>query len=244
MKDMKSKIAITLVCIILGIILAIQFKTVNKTIGSGKLPALRSKELAVELNKLIEEKETLENELGNLENLVRQYEKTASEENAIVEELSKERLKYRMFAGYESVNGPGIILTIDDPPVEVVFGDETSYIVDNFDYILYIISYLNASGAEAISINGQRYTAFTELLRVSDYLNINGVSIAPPIIIKAIGAPDDLESALRLKGGVVWELEYYSELEINITQEEDIEIPRYTKIKEFRYAKPIIDVSN
>ncbi len=239
MYDLKSKIAITLICVLLGIVIAIQFNTVNSTVGPGKIPFQRSKELIVELNKLKDEKEKLTTELNNLENKVKQYEDNVSKESVYINQLSKELLKYKIFAGYEKVEGPGIILTIDDPPIDVVHGDETSIIVENYDLILQIISYLNVSDAEAISINDLRYTGFTELLQVSNHLNVNGVSIGPPIKIMAIGDPEKLETALRLKGGVVYMLENWYGLAIKITREDNVVIPRYNKIKELRYAEPI-----
>lgn len=239
----KSKIAILIVSMILGIILAIQFNTVKSIVGPGYLPVQRSKELAVELNNLQKEKENLLNELENLEKKVKQYESSASKENVYIEELSKELQKYRMFAGYERVQGEGIVLNIDDPKREIVYGDETSTIVENYDYLLQIISYLNVSGAEAISINGLRYTNYTEFLLAGNHLNINGVPISAPIEIKAIGPPEDMENALRLKGGVLDILKYGFEMQISLTQKKNIIIPRYTKIQEFRYAKPVENIN-
>ncbi len=40
-----------MVSLFLGIILAIQFKTVNKTVGEGVLPTQRAQQLAIELKK-------------------------------------------------------------------------------------------------------------------------------------------------------------------------------------------------
>ena len=49
MNKMKSNLAMVMVCIILGFVLTIHFKTINETLGDSKNPAMRSKELAVEL---------------------------------------------------------------------------------------------------------------------------------------------------------------------------------------------------
>lgn len=239
MRKLKSKIAFTLVCVILGIILAIQFKTVNETVGNGILPTKSAQQLALELKKLKDEKEKLLEELSSLESKVKQYEKNAAEENVYIKNLMKELQKYRMFGGYEPVKGPGIIVIVNDPPIEVQFGDDTSIIVNNYDFLLEIISNLNAAGAEAISVNEQRYTGFTEIVPAGNHLEINGVSYGPPFIIKAIGEPKILESALRLKGGVIWYMENLFNLDVQIKEEKNIEIPRYTRINEFKYAKPI-----
>lgn len=239
MRELKSKIAFALVCVILGIILAIQFKTVNETVGNGILPTKSAQQLALELKKLKDEKEKLLEELSSLESKVKQYEKNAAEENVYIKNLMKELQKYRMFGGYEPVKGPGIIIIVNDPPIEVQFGDDTSIIVNNYDFLLEIISNLNAAGAEAISVNEQRYTGFTEIVPAGNHLEINGVSYGPPFIIKAIGEPKILESALRLKGGVIWYMENLFNLDVQIKEEKNIEIPRYTRINEFKYAKPI-----
>jgi len=89
-------------------------------------------------------------------------------------------------AGYVDLQGPGVIIEIYDPPVDVQYGIEYS-IVDDIDLILQTISVLNAAQAEAISINDQRYTAYTEIVRAGDHIEVNGVSINSPIVIKAIG---------------------------------------------------------
>lgn len=239
MKESMSKAVIILVCIMLGIILAIQFKTVENNVGSGTIPTQRAQQLAIDYKKLEDENNMLRKELDNLELKLKQYESGEADKDVYLENLYKDIEKYRMLAGYEEVQGPGVIIEINDPPSEVVFGDYSSIIVDNYDFILRIISVINATEAEAISINDQRYTSFTEITLAANHLEINGVSMGPPFVIKAIGKPDDLENALRIKRGIIWYMENVLNLEINIRQEQNIVIPRYKKIKEFRYAKPV-----
>lgn len=243
MKDLRSKIAITLVCAILGIILAIQFKTVTKTVGDGMIPTQRAQQLAIELKRLQDERESLRKELESLEGKVRQYEKGEAEKDFIVENLYRDLERFRMIAGYEEVKGPGVVIEIDDPELEVQFGDTSSAIVSNYEFILQIVSILNAAEAEAISINEQRFTSYTEIEPAANHLEINGVSFGPPFVIKAIGNPDLIESALRIKGGFVHSIQQYFDLSIQIRQEPELIIPKYRRIHEFRYAKPIDAIS-
>ena len=56
MKDIKSKVAIILVCTILGVILAIQFKAVENTVGSGAIPTQRAQQLAIDYKRLQDER--------------------------------------------------------------------------------------------------------------------------------------------------------------------------------------------
>lgn len=236
MRNTRGKIAIILVSILLGIMLAIQFKTVNKTVGEGVLPTQRAQQLAIELKKVQEERDSLIKALNEAESKIKQYEKGEADNDVFVENLYKDLEKYRILAGYVDLEGPGIILEIKDPPADVQYGIDYS-IVDDIDLILQTISVLNAAQAEAISINDQRYTSFTEIVRAADHIEVNGVSINSPIVIKAIGDPETLESALSIKRGIVWTLRYYN-YEVNLIKENNIKIPKYRKLVEFVYSKP------
>lgn len=242
MKKTNGQLAITLVSLFLGIILAIQFKTVNKTVGEGVLPTQRAQQLAIDLKKAQEERDAAIKALDEAENKIKQYEKGEADNNVYAENLYKDLEKYRILAGYVDLDGPGIVLEIQEPPADVQFGIEYS-IVDDLDLILQTISVLNAAEAEAISINDQRYTAFTEIERAGDHIEVNGVSINSPIVIKAIGNPETLESALSIKRGIVWTLKYY-DYNVHLAKEKNIRIPKYRKLIEFVYSQPVEEETN
>ncbi|MBS4540083.1 DUF881 domain-containing protein [Clostridium sp. D2Q-11] len=237
MKSWISKGLIIAVCILLGVIIAIQYKTVNSIVGQGFIPTQKNRELVEELTKLESEKETLMNELTNLENKVKKYENEASQESDYVKELSESLLKYKMFAGYKKVEGPGIEIKINNPEYN---GEQTEYttIVDYYSYLLDIISYLNVSGAEAISINDLRYTSFSEMTIAGDNINFNNKAIGVPIVIKAIGPVENFESTLGMSSSPIDLMEWYG-FKIEMTKKDNITIPRYTEIKEFKYARPV-----
>ncbi|MGO1369346.1 DUF881 domain-containing protein [Senegalia sp. (in: firmicutes)] len=237
MKNLVSKSLIVTVCVILGIIIAIQYKTVNSLVGPDFVPSQKNKELVNQVSKVEEEKEALMNELTNLENKVQKYESEVSEESDYVKELSKELSKYKMFAGYTEVEGEGVEIIINNPDSDDAYGYPIS-IVEDYEYLLDTISYLNVTGAEAISINDLRYTSFTEMLMAGDHLNINNKPIGSPIIIKAIGPADDFKAALEMNRGIVDLLQSYG-YKVEINKKENVKIPRYTEIKEFKYAEPI-----
>lgn len=242
MKRFKNYFALILVSVFLGIVLSIHFKTVNRSVGEGVLPVQRSQELAAELRKVQGDKDTLINTISDLESKIEQYEKSEVDKNVIAENLYNDAMKYRMLAGYVDLEGEGIILEINDPPVDLQFGGGYT-IVDELDLILQIISILNAADAEAISINDQRYTSFTEIVRAGNHIEINGVSNSSPIVIKAIGNPSTLESALTIKHGIIWQIRNLDYI-VHIRQDNNIFIPRYRKVKEFIYAEPVEETIN
>ncbi|MGM0396373.1 MAG: DUF881 domain-containing protein [Bacillota bacterium] len=237
MKIKGEIVALVTVSLILGLILSIQFKTINQSVGEGAMPTQRAQELANELRKAQSELESQLRHIQEIESKIEQYEKGGIENDIYAENLYKDAMKYRMLAGYTDLKGEGIVLEINDPPVDVEYGDIFS-IVDELDLVLQVVSVLNAAEAEAISINDQRYTAFTEIVRAGNHIEINGVSTGSPIIIKAIGNPDTLESALSIKWGIVWQLRNYDYI-VHLTQDKEVQIPRYRRVKDFIYASPV-----
>ncbi len=242
MKIKGEIIALVMVSLILGLILSIQFKTITQSVGEGIMPTQRAQELANELRKAQTEMEAQLRHIQEIESKIEQYEKGGIENDIYAENLYKDAMKYRMLAGYTDLKGQGIVLEINDPPVDIQFGEGFS-IVDELDLILQVVSVLNAAEAEAISINDQRYTAFTEIVRAGNHIEINGVSTGSPIIIKAIGNPDTLESALSIKWGIVWQLRSYDYI-VHLTQNNEVEIPRYRRVKDFIYASPVEETAN
>ena len=237
MKKIKESTALMLVSIFLGIILIIQFKTVNKTVGDGTLPVQRAQQLAMELKKAQSDREAQTNRIEELEKKINQYEKGEVDKSTYAENLYNDTMKYRMLAGYSELEGPGIVMEINDPIGDLQFGIGYS-IIDELEFVLQVISVLNAADAEAISINDHRYTAFTEIEKAGNHIEINGVSTNTPIIIKAIGNSQTLESALTLKGGIVQQIRDWDYL-VQINQEVKVTIPKYRRIKEFIFANPI-----
>ena len=242
MKKWRNYLALGLISIFLGIILSIQFKTVTDTSGEGILPTQRAQQLAIELKRVQEVRDSQINIINELEAKIKQYESQEVDKNVYAENLYKDIMKYRMLAGNLDLQGPGVVIEINDPPIDVQLGYGYS-LVDDLESILQVISVLNAADAEAISINDQRYTSFTEIEKAGGHIEINGASTNSPIIIKAIGDAQKLESALNLKGGIVQWFRSWDYI-VQVSKEKVIEIPKNRKIKEFIYASPVEENMN
>lgn len=102
-------------------------------------------------------------------------------------------------------------------------------IIYNYDLILSIVNKLNSAQASAISINGERIVFDTYLDLKDDSLYINNTKIKEPITIKAIGNKETLESALRIKYGIAWEIEKYYNYKVDIKSDDNISISGYDK---------------
>jgi len=239
MKYFNGKYAIAILCAVLGLVISMQFKSVQNTPGGGTISTQKAHQLAIELNNLKGEKENLNEELTNLERRLKEYELSESDENIIIKNLKNDLERYQLYTGLKPAIGPGIVITVEDPINEDGTESDISMIMYNYDIILSLINKLNASGAEAISINDQRYIATTEIYSTSNTIFINQVPTNPPIVIKAIGNTDTLEAALNMRYGIVWEMRQYYGLQVDVKREEIVDIPRYNKVIEYKYAKPI-----
>mgnify|MGYP000846285971 CR=1 FL=1 len=237
--ELKGKIALGLLCGILGLSIALQFNTIKKATEGNFLSTQKAQQLALELRNLRTEKDRLNEELTNLETRLKEYEISEADENLIIKNLKRDLERYQLLGGYKEGEGPGIIITVDDPHEEFIPAGDSSFIMYNYDLILELINKLNAAGAEAIAINDQRYIATTEIYYTSNTMLINSIPSQPPLEIKAIGNPETLEAALNIRYGIVWAMQQYYNLQVAVKKEDSITVPRYNKLVQYEYARPI-----
>lgn len=238
MKELNGKIALSILCAILGLTISTQFKVVKGNTGEF-LSTQKAQELAIELKEIRTEKEGLTDELLELERRLKEYEASEADESFIIRNLKRDLEKYQVVSGYKTVEGQGIEILIDDPVKQYSDQEQDSLIMYNYDILLSVINTLNGAGAEAISINDQRYTSTTEIYYTSNSILINSVPTIPPFIIKAVGNSESLEAALNMRFGIVERMRELYNLQVSIKKQDNIIIPRYNKTTKFEYAKPI-----
>lgn len=233
-------ISIALVSIVLGIMLSTQFKTVKK---SNVVTVQRAEELAAQLKQLQSEKDVLIKQINDLETKINAYEDSASKNSVITQTLKNDVEKYKELAGLTDLQGPGVIVTINDSKQAVPPGQDPNLFLVHDEDLLRVVNELRAAGAEAISLNDQRLIAISEIRCVGPTVNVNSVRFSAPYVIKAIGDPDTLEAALKLKGGVVDALATWG-IEVNIKKTDKVLIRKYDGVIKFRYAKPLVEGEN
>jgi uncharacterized protein YlxW (UPF0749 family) len=170
------------------------------------------------------ENQQLEVQLLELQRKVSQVEKALAARESEAAAILGELEAARMMAGVVPVNGPGVVVTLQDGQQAAHAQDVTRYIVHEQDVRL-VVNELRAAGAEAISINGQRLVSNSEIRCVGPTIIVNGVKSAAPFVITAIGDPTTMINGLHLPGGVMQLLQDYVQIEV---QKHDlVEIPAY-----------------
>lgn len=233
MRSKGAQLSIAIVCIVLGIMLAVQFKTTERY-EQNNLSTSRVEDLTQELNTVTEERDTLAQEVISLR---AKLENTRETDQAMAD-MQEEIQKANLYAGLVPVEGKGIILTLNDSSRALQNDESISSGLIHDQDLLIIVNELKASGAEAISVNGERIAAMSEIRCAGTTILINWNKIAPPFTIKAIGDPAMLESGLLIKNGYLESLKLLG-FPVNIQKSDKVQIPAYNGRVKFTFGSPL-----
>lgn len=179
--------------------------------------------------------ESLYKELENKEKKLEEVRLNAAAKNETDSQNEIEIKNNQTLLGLTDVSGQGFIIKLDEN--REVNSDEvlniSGYLVHEED-LLYIVNELFNSGADAISINGQRVVNTTSILCDGNIIRINGKMVGVPITIKAVGYPERMDYALTRPGGYLKKMagdgvKVYTERSENIT------IPKYEGVYSYEY---------
>ena len=221
MRMRKGQLSIALVCVVLGIMLAVQFRATQGI--RSNVTYQRIEDLSAQLKAIEQERDGLLEEVHELRQKVGGGE---------------EFQNIKMGAGIVDLRGPGVVVTIDDSQKIAKAGENPNLYVIHDDDLLKVINELRAAGAEAISINGQRLIATSEIRCAGPTLSVNNTRYTPPYEILAIGDPKTLDNALKMRGGIVETLRFWG-IQISISKMDNIVVPAYKSSFRFDHARPI-----
>lgn len=236
---MANKKIISLVlgimCFALTAGICIQVKTVNNT-NSKVSQNYEENNLRAEVLKYKEKYDNLLRQTDEIdEQLLKEIDK-ATANNSELEEANKKIVDGNKMIGLSEVNGAGVIVTISDSDVDQNSVLDSSDLLVHDKDILKIVNELKNAGAEAISINGQRVVLTTSIVCGGNIINVNGEKIGSPFEIKAIGLPETLANLNRPGGFLNW-LQEERQLKVNLKKDNNISIPKYAGVLNFKYVK-------
>jgi uncharacterized protein YlxW (UPF0749 family) len=214
-----TKILVLLVCVILGFMLSMQLKSTNK---QKTIPVQRAEELSERLKAAEKDRERLTAELESLKGGNSAFDKDTQ--------------RLRTLAGEMPLVGKGVIVTIDDSNSGAMGGDNKNLYIVHDEDLLRVVNELRAAGAEAISINGQRLTANSEIRCTGPTVVINETRLAAPFIISAIGNPQTMESSLKIRGGVLENFKFWG-IKAEVKIDDNVKIPAIKRGHDFEFAK-------
>lgn len=119
-----------------------------------------------------------------------------------------------------------------------VTGDEADYIIHDSD-LLSVINELRSAGAEAVSLNGERIMATSEIRCTGAVVTVNGRRYAAPYVIYAIGDATTLYNALTMRNGVVDVLSQWK-IDVKVTASDLLLITKFSGKTENSYAHTVV----
>lgn len=155
-------VAITIVCILLGILIALQMKNVN----NAKLTAQNVTEIQNKLIEYANKNNELSQRNAQLAAYNTQLENAAKEDNSAVDAIVREKERYAIYAGLREAKNYGV-------SVMIACGED-SQIRDSV--LRQFVNELRALGAQAVAINEERLVAMSEIRVSGAALIINGNS--------------------------------------------------------------------
>ena len=203
----KKYFTVLLVCIVTGFIVGYSYNLAKDRQQVSSITSSYYEQTESYRSDLIEQQERnleLENEMANLQRKIRQYESDYNNANDTYDKMYNEAQQLRLALGEVSGVGSGITVTLSDGKVDST-SNPNDYIVHE-SHIFNVIQELKISGAEAISINGQRLKPNSYIRCNGPVITVDGNQYPAPFIIEAIGNQNTLMSSLELEGGIVEQL--------------------------------------
>lgn len=231
MKIRKIHVNLTLVLLVFGFMVSysVQFTKSVSTNNSAFNDSQWEKKQKLQ-EKILEEQtqvQKLEEQLQDLKQRVSEFEKQMGQREYQAKEVLQQLEEIRMWAGLVPVTGKGIVVTMSDSTSLPESGNMNDYIVHE-ENIRQVVNELFAAGAEAISINGQRLTTNSAIRCVGPTVLVNEVKTVPPFEISAIGDSNTLITALEMPGGVIQNLNDWTNIDVKVEKKERVDLPAYT----------------
>lgn len=237
MNKKTATIIIGIMCFILAFMMTLQIRTIKQS-ESEILTLKHENELRDEIREWKDKYEVISDQVTNLNKIIENYRNASAGESSGL--LKEELNNANMLAGLISVKGPGIKIILDDTKVleqitlEAGYYDPNAYVIDDGD-IMQIINDLRYAKAEAISINGQRVTANSEIYSSGKVITINSIRITSPFEITATGDSKSMSDYLKVRGETLNRLEQIG-VEVTIERVEELIIPKTENVIIYNYT--------
>lgn len=221
-----------LLCALLGVAIVTQ---VRQNDSGDSLETARPADLLVLLDSLQQREASLNTEVADLQQTLRQLQASGSSDQAAIENAQARLAALSIQIGTVAATGPGVTLTIEDTAPGVAA-----------ETMLDVINELRAAGAEAIEIRGgapDQQTAVrvgvdTWVAGTPGALSVDNVALGPPYSVLAIGDPPTLAAAMNIPGGAMDSVKRVGGSMV-VQQAERVDVTALRQPKPRQYAQPV-----
>jgi len=211
-----------MILILSAVVLGLFFNRFEIRDESQSMPTRRIQDLVALLKQAEDKRAVLEKELTGL--------RSQNTQPAIATKTSDPELqKLYQLAGFTPVSGKGLVITLEDsktkPRADDPHTDPNSGKLQADD-LLKLINELKAAGATAISINDQRLIVTSEVVAAGSAIEVNQTRLSEPVVVKILGNPDVLQSAIKIRGGILEYLDFFG-IQVKVDKSTNIKVPAY-----------------
>lgn len=235
MKWSYRKKTILVLSITLGMMLALQVKTLNSGVKYLSIKDMYT--YSIELESQKSEIIQLTAKAEELNKQISAYT-TAKEDAEIDYEafLVGEIENIKSAAGLTKLEGPGVVIIVTDGTRDLIEDEDPNNVLVHDLDIRAMVDDLRNAGAEAIAINGQRVVFNKSNIQCTGpTIKINEQVFAPPYIIEAIGDRKFLESAINAPGSFSSALRSWGVF-VEVNTSISVTIPAYEGFVSYDYA--------
>lgn len=230
----RSALSFTVVAIVLGFMLAIQFQTTNEPIVRDTRDMW---ELRQDLKKAQERQGELIQEIRKYDDLLAKYEEQNVDDQQQTLKDTLADLKEQ--AGLTEVSGPGIVLTIEPLFDESIIGQQYKSVTP--ELLSRLINELNSYQATGISVAGQRIISISPIREVAGQTHVNNKRL-PPMPFKIYVLAENKERAQRLHNQMIvsQSVEDFAidNLKLSSTMADFVTLPAYEEPIRIKYMEP------
>ena len=176
---------------------------------------------------LTTEADALRDEISTLKLQLLQLQNSQAADSASAAAADAQLRALKVLAGTVAVNGPGLTMRIDDPEGAILY-----------DTLIDVVAELRDAGAEAIAVNGRRVGAGGAFGERDGQITLDGISIAAPFTVAAIGPAATLEGGLKIPGGALDALSSLRGVNVDLQRVAKLEVPALANPPRFRVGKP------
>lgn len=190
-KRLAANIVLTVVCVAVGVVIAMQFKNQAEASRSGLGEYQSVQELQNRLAQVQQANEDLAGDNALLRFNLYELQSQQADEEGVVAQALQENKSLQIFAGLVPVEGPGAIITMTDSNQARVAASD----------LLTLVNYIRAGNAQAISVNGQRLVAMSEIQTSGSNIVVNSNIISGQngvYSIRVIAEEQDIASTYNM----------------------------------------------
>lgn len=228
MKNHEADIFVFIASIIIGILISMNI-SFSKGTERVFLSAKQYQDAYNYRNKLYSDISALMEQYDSYYTKLSKYNSNERNQAHITETIEDEVNQNNLTLGKTAVYGEGIVVTLNDASEENINNaflyERELRLVHNTD-IIQVVNDLKNAGAEAISINGQRIMDRTEIYCSGPFIRANGVKIAVPFIINAIGNKEVLYNYMLSNENYLKTL-MIRKTRVSVEQLDEVNIPAY-----------------